>query len=86
MTDSDELEWFARAACRDEDPELFFPIGAAGPGLAQAAEAKAICQRCPVREACLAYALATGQDAGIWGGLTEEERRLLRRRSRRRAG
>jgi len=74
--------WLEQAACRDEDPELFFPISAKGPGLAQAAEAKAVCARCPVRDACLAYALATDQDAGIWGGLTEEERRGLRRRRR----
>lgn len=74
--------WLEQAACRDQDPELFFPISAKGPGAAQAAEAKAVCARCPVREPCLAYALATDQGAGIWGGLTEDERRSLRRRRR----
>lgn len=77
-------DWMAQAACRDEDPELFFPIGATGPAVAQVAEAKAVCNRCPVREICLSYALTTGQDAGVWGGLSEEERRALRRGVRRR--
>jgi WhiB family transcriptional regulator, redox-sensing transcriptional regulator len=75
--------WRARAACRDEDPELFFPIGSSGPAaLKQIAAAKAICAQCPVREACLRFALDTGQDYGIWGGLTEDERRRMRRRER----
>ena len=67
-------------ACRDADPELFFPIGSRGPGLYQIAEAKAICARCLVIAECLGYALATGQDAGVWGGTTEQERRALRSR------
>ena len=78
----DEGGWRARAACRGEDPELFFPVGATGPALAQIAQAKRVCARCPVREACLSFALGTGQDYGIWGGLTEDERRNLRRRQR----
>jgi WhiB family redox-sensing transcriptional regulator len=79
-----DVSWTDRAACRDEDPELFFPISATGPGRAQAAEATAVCARCPVRGECLEYALTTGQEAGIWGGLTEEERRA-RGRARGRA-
>ena len=71
--------WRRRAACRGEDPELFFPVGSAGPALAQIAEAKKICARCPVLRACLAFAMATGQESGIWGGLTEDEWRRLRR-------
>jgi len=78
-----ELAWMEQAACRDEDPELFFPISAKGAGLAQVAEAKEVCRGCPVREACLRYALDTGQEGGVWGGLTEEERRALRRRGSR---
>jgi WhiB family transcriptional regulator, redox-sensing transcriptional regulator len=66
------------AACRDEDPELFFAVGTAGPALVQIAEAKAVCARCPVVAPCLAWALATGQDDGIWGGLTPDERRALK--------
>lgn len=76
MPDRDESYWRHRAACRGEDPELFFPVGPAA--RAQIAEAKKICARCPVRRACLVFALATGQGHGIWGGLTEDERRRLR--------
>lgn len=75
--------WRARALCRDEDPELFFPIGTSGPALFQVAEAKAVCARCPVRTRCLAEALETGQDYGVWGGLSENERRSLKRRDAR---
>ena len=70
--------WMPGSACQGEDPELFFPITAAGPALAQVIAAKAVCFRCAVRAACLSYALATGQ-AGIWGGTTQEERHALRR-------
>ncbi|MFF1923275.1 WhiB family transcriptional regulator [Streptomyces sp. NPDC058221] len=77
--------WREHAACRDEDPDLFFPIGTTGPALVQAEDAKAVCRGCPVREACLHWALENGQDSGVWGGLGEAERRTLKRRSRRRA-
>ena len=76
-----ELTWMTRAACRAKDPELFFPISENGPGAVQVAEAKAVCRGCPVREFCLDYAVTTGQEAGIWGGLTPAERRLLRGRA-----
>ncbi|MFW6203793.1 MAG: WhiB family transcriptional regulator [Actinomycetota bacterium] len=80
------MDWRHRAACRDEDPELFFPIGTTGPALLQIEEAKTVCRRCDVREQCLQFALETGQDAGVWGGLSEDERRALkRRRARQRA-
>jgi WhiB family redox-sensing transcriptional regulator len=68
--------WMPRGACQGEDPELFFPIAATGPALAQIIAAKAVCFRCAVRAACLAYALATGQ-VGIWGGTTQEERHAM---------
>jgi WhiB family transcriptional regulator, redox-sensing transcriptional regulator len=77
------LDWRSRAACRDEEPELFFPIGVSGPALDQVAQAKAICERCPVHKDCLDWALTTGQNAGIWGGTTEDERRMLHRKHRR---
>ncbi|MFF3171311.1 WhiB family transcriptional regulator [Streptomyces sp. NPDC057900] len=77
--------WRERAACREEDPDLFFPIGATGPALVQTEEAKAVCHGCPVRAECLRWALENGQDTGVWGGLGETERRALKRRSRRRA-
>ena len=62
------MDWRHRAACLDEDPELFFPIGNTGPALLQIEEAKAVCRRCPVMETCLQWALESGQDAGVWGG------------------
>ncbi len=67
-----------QGACHGEDPELFFPITAAGPALAQVLAAKAVCFGCTVRAACLTFALATGQ-AGIWGGTTQDERQAMRR-------
>lgn len=75
-------DWRHDAACRDEDPELFFPVSELGPGARQTAEAKAVCARCPVRARCLAYALDNGLDFGIFGGTTESERRDLLRRTR----
>jgi WhiB family redox-sensing transcriptional regulator len=79
----DHMDWRHRAACRDEDPELFFPIGNTGPALLQIDQAKAVCRRCPVAEPCIAWALETGQDSGVWGGLSEDERRALKRRGAR---
>lgn len=67
--------WRADAACRDEDTNIFFPINEDGAG-----PAKAICATCPVRMECLEWALATRQHDGVWGGLTDVERRRLRRR------
>ncbi|HCK79167.1 MAG TPA: WhiB family transcriptional regulator [Actinobacteria bacterium] len=79
------MEWRHQAACRDADPELFFPIGNTGPALLQIAEAKKVCNSCPVVAACLQWALETGQEAGVWGGTSEDERRELRRRAGRAA-
>ncbi|SEN92794.1 WhiB family transcriptional regulator [Actinacidiphila rubida] len=76
-------DWQNRAACRDEDPELFFPVGSTGPAVLKIEEAKAVCRRCPVMAQCRAWALESGQEAGIWGGLSEEERRAARRRANR---
>jgi WhiB family redox-sensing transcriptional regulator len=77
------MDWRHRAACRDEDPELFFPIGNTGPALLQIEEAKTVCRRCAVVDTCLQWALETGQDAGVWGGMSEDERRALKRRTAR---
>ncbi|MEU9886295.1 WhiB family transcriptional regulator [Sphaerisporangium sp. NPDC051017] len=74
------VSWLRRAACRVEDPELFFPISAKGPGHLQHERAKAVCRRCPVRRPCLDYALRTGQEHGIWGGTDPDERRARARR------
>jgi WhiB family redox-sensing transcriptional regulator len=75
--------WWSRAACLNADPELFFPISSSGPALRQVARAKKICARCQVRQACLSYALGAEPVYGVWGGMTEEERRLLKQRERR---
>ena len=75
------MDWRHRSACLDEDPELFFPIGTTGPASVQVTEAKAVCRRCPSMDPCLTWALETGQDAGVWGGTSEEERRALKRHS-----
>lgn len=76
------MTWRDRAACLDEEPELFFPDGNTAPALLQSAEAKAVCRRCEVAEACLKWATETGQDTGVWGGKSEgERRRALKRRN-----
>lgn len=75
------LDWRVAAKCGAEDPELFYPIN--NPN--QELEAKEVCKTCTVSTQCLAEALDGGIDTGIWGGLTEQERRtLLRRRASRR--
>jgi WhiB family transcriptional regulator, redox-sensing transcriptional regulator len=71
--------WRLSAACRQVDPELFFPIGTTGPAIEQVSRAKGICQACAVREPCLGWAMRNQIAFGIWGGTTEEDRQLLRR-------
>lgn len=78
------MDWRHHAVCRDEDPELFFPLGNTGTSLLQIQEAKAVCRRCPVMEQCADWARESGQEHGIWGGLDEDERRLEKRRAARR--
>ena len=73
------MDWRHSALCQDEDPELFFPIGNIGPSLRQVAAAKEVCRRCSVADDCLSWAMDTGQDSGVWGGKSEDERRLIRR-------
>jgi WhiB family redox-sensing transcriptional regulator len=77
------MDWRHRAACRDEDPEMFFPVGTSGPALLQITEAKAVCRRCPVASECLDWALTRGEDSGVWGGMSEDERRAAKRRQAR---
>jgi len=81
--EDDPAWWRESAACRHADPELFFPISSFGRGAAEAQQAKAVCARCPVRQSCLDFALATGQEFGIWGGCDERELRLRQREGRR---
>jgi WhiB family redox-sensing transcriptional regulator len=87
LADADN-DWRDQSACRDTDPDLFFPVGTTGPAIEQIDNAKAVCGQCDVRQSCLEFALTSNQDSGIWGGTSEEERRKLRRQwlaARRRA-
>jgi WhiB family redox-sensing transcriptional regulator len=77
--DWDVDDWRTRSACRESDPELFFPIGTTGMAVEQIDVALRICGGCAVAQECLEFALATNQDSGIWGGRTEEDRRKLRK-------
>ena len=77
--------WRSAAACRSADPDLFFPITAAGPAVRQIERAKTICAGCGVRRECLEFALAHDQNYGIWGGTTADDRQRDRRRRRRAA-
>lgn len=78
-TDASLRGWMVSSACRGAEPRLFYPEpderGFDRGGLT--ARAKAICARCPVVSECLAYALATRQNHGVWGGATERERRMM---------
>jgi WhiB family transcriptional regulator, redox-sensing transcriptional regulator len=73
LTPDDDL-WQEKALCAQTDPEAFFPEKGGS-----TREAKRICQGCEVRDACLDYALAHDERFGIWGGLSERERRRLKR-------
>jgi WhiB family redox-sensing transcriptional regulator len=72
--------WRNRAACQGLDPDIFFPVNDD-----DAEEAKAICANCAVRQLCLEHALAHREREGVWGGLTERERRRLTRQRRKTA-
>jgi len=74
--------WRKHAACRGLDADIFY---AATDEDADAAQTKAICGVCPVRQACLEYALAYREREGIWGGMTERERRRIIRQRRKSA-
>ena len=75
LTD-DNASWQERALCAETDPEAFFPEKGGS-----TREAKKICTGCEVKAECLEYALANDERFGIWGGLSERERRRLRRRA-----
>lgn len=75
--------WRDAGYCRDKDPNLFYPLGRGRAALEQIEVAKAFCRTCPSREPCLDFALAAGQQLGIWGGTSPEERRVLLGRGRR---
>ncbi len=71
----EEAEWTDKARCRGLDPDQFFVRGAA-----QSRRAIKVCGRCTVQDDCLEYALGNAIDFGVWGGLTERQRRAARRR------
>ena len=75
--------WRHRAGCLGLDTNIFFPV-AEGRSPDGTAQAKSVCQACPVREPCLQWALSQGVDHGVWGGFTAPERRALRFRAARR--
>ena len=75
--------WQRRAACRSLPPELFFPTVNSPECDEDTDRALAVCQGCEVRSLCLEFAIVTNQ-AGIWGGATEEQRRAIKRARRRR--
>lgn len=77
--DWDADDWRDRSLCRDSNIEVFFPVGTTGLAIDQIGAAREICEACPVTAECLEFALATNQEAGVWGGTTEDERRRLRK-------
>jgi len=72
--------WRQRAACRGVDPGIFYPVSDD-----DTEEAKAICSSCTVRQSCLEYALSAREREGVWGGLSERERRRIVRQRRKSA-
>jgi len=83
--------WMSYGACRDSDPDLFFGVD---PGfgcygelkaerVAREKAAKAVCADCPVQDLCLKFAMAAPEQDGVWGGLTDKERRRMRQAARR---
>jgi WhiB family redox-sensing transcriptional regulator len=72
----EERLWEADAACKGMDPSIFFPVNDD-----DALEAIAVCRACPVRDECLSWALETRERFGVWGGMTEKQRRSLLRRT-----
>lgn len=71
-------DWRDRAACRTVEPEVFFPLSEVGAGAVQVARAKTVCQTCPVILACRRFAFTEGLDHGVFGGMSESERRAVR--------
>jgi WhiB family transcriptional regulator, redox-sensing transcriptional regulator len=75
-----KMEWRQHAACRGIAPDVFYPVSDD-----EAEPAKAVCDQCSVRQACLEYALTAREKEGVWGGATERERRRIIRQRRRTA-
>ncbi|NBO45627.1 MAG: WhiB family transcriptional regulator [Actinobacteria bacterium] len=76
LSEPSVLQWQSEALCAQTDPEAFFPEKGGS-----TREAKRVCSACSVRVECLEYALATDERFGIWGGLSERERRRLKKQA-----
>lgn len=74
-----EKDWRTQGACRDEDPDLFYPTGNGGRALWQTEQAKRVCRHCPVLERCREGVLERKEPFGVWGGMSEQERNGIRR-------
>ena len=74
-----DMQWLNDSRCLTEDPELFFPIGNTGPAVDQIEQAKSVCRECAVSTQCLEYAIKENQDTGVWGGVSEGERKAVKR-------
>ncbi len=74
IDDTEEVSWKLQANCAGVDPDLFFPERGAS-----TKEAKSVCRACLVKAECLEYAIRHGEKFGIWGGMSERERRRIRR-------
>jgi WhiB family redox-sensing transcriptional regulator len=79
------VDWRRLAACRSAEPDLFFPVSGRG-WTRQVEQAKALCGGCPVRRQCLQYAISGDEAYGVWGGMTEDERRRVSWLARQRGG
>jgi WhiB family redox-sensing transcriptional regulator len=77
------MDWRDKASCLTVDPEHFFSVGNTGPAVEQIDCAKSARSNCPVTQYCLQHAMDTNQDSGIWGELSEDEHRALKRRAAR---
>jgi WhiB family transcriptional regulator, redox-sensing transcriptional regulator len=75
---ADELEWQVGGLCRKMDPEFFFPEGKGSSN--QARIAKKICLECPIMRECRNWALSRGEEFGVWGGLSDSDRRAIRKK------
>ncbi len=74
MFGAHDMTWQRKANCMGVDPDLFFPERGAS-----TREAKEVCRGCVVKPECLEYAISSGEKFGIWGGMSERERRRIRR-------
>ena len=78
-------DWRTRALCKDEDLEMFFPSGSSMQYVAQVIAAKAVCDKCPVKVECRDAAFQFDNEYGVWAGLSEEERKIMRKGQKRRS-